>query len=74
MDEIRSIVLDLKIDIAAFTETWLRDLIEYTVIDIPRYHIYRKNRNGELHATNQDKFCKDTYIHKQRQTNSIFCQ
>ena len=37
IDEIRSVVLDLKIDIAAFTETWLRDSIQDTIIDIPGY-------------------------------------
>ena len=50
IDEIRSVVLDLKIDIAAFTETWLRDSILDTIIDIPGYQIYRKDRNGELHS------------------------
>ena len=74
MDEIRSVVLDLKIDIAAFTETWLRNSIQNTVIDIPGYQIYRKDRNGGLHATNRDKFCKDTSIHKQRYISSRFCQ
>ena len=50
IDEIRSVVLDLKIDIAAFTETWLRDSIQDTIIDIPGYQIYRKDRNGGLHG------------------------
>ena len=50
IDEIRSVVLDQKIDIAAFTETWLRDSIQDTIIDIPGYQIYRKDRNGWLHG------------------------
>ena len=50
IDEIRSVVLDKKIDIAAFTETWLRDSIQDTIIDIPGYQIYRKDRNGGSHG------------------------
>ena len=48
IDEIKSVVLDLKIYIAAFTETWLRDSIQDTIIDLPGYQIYRKDRNGGL--------------------------
>ena len=40
VDEIRFVVLDLKIDIAAFTETWLRYSIQDNIIDIPGYKIY----------------------------------
>jgi hypothetical protein len=50
IDEIRSVLSDLKTDIAAFTETWLKDSIQNTVIDIPGYRIYRKDRNGGLHG------------------------
>ena len=50
IDEIRSVVLDKKIDIAAFTEIWLRDSIQDTIIDIPGYQIYRKDRNGGSHG------------------------
>ncbi len=47
IDEIRSVLSDLKTDIAAFTETWLKDSIQNTVIDIPGYRIYR-NTNLSL--------------------------
>jgi hypothetical protein len=44
IDEIRHSVVSTNIDIASFTETWLSDSIQDTIIQIPGYNIARKDR------------------------------
>ena len=50
IDEIRPLVLNAAVDIAAFTETWLKDSILNTVVDIPGFKIIRKDRKHTIHG------------------------
>ena len=68
IDEMRPFVHNSGADIAAFTETWLKDSILDTVVDIPGYNIVRKDRVTRIHGgvciyiRNQVKF---TILHNE---------
>ena len=49
-DEINHFVLDNNIDISCFTETWLRDTIPSSVIDIRGYNLIRQDRIFAQHG------------------------
>ena len=67
IDEMRPFVHNSGADIAAFTETCLKDSILDTVVDIPGYDIVRKDRVTRIHGgvciyiRNQVKF---TILHE----------
>jgi hypothetical protein len=50
IDDVRSFVLDLNLDLACITETWLRGSITDNVIHIPGYKVIRKDRIRTSHG------------------------
>ena len=50
-DEIRCSILELKPDVACFTETWLHDSINDNHIYIPEYNFILKNRTTGIHGS-----------------------
>ena len=50
IDEIRHSVLQINVDLARFTETWLSDLVHDNVIQILRYNVIRKDRSIGQHG------------------------
>ena len=50
IDEIRCCILELKPDVACFTETWLHDSINVNHIYIPEYNFILKNRTTGIHG------------------------
>jgi hypothetical protein len=71
MDEIRPFVVDSGVNIAAFTETWLKDSVLDSVVAIPGFNISRKDRDGKIHGgvciyiNNNIKFSTLNYLHNQ---------
>ena len=50
IDEIRVAIKDANVDVACFTETWLREHINDNVIAIPGYNIIRRDRKQHQHG------------------------
>lgn len=50
IDEISYVVTLQDADIACFTETWLRDIVDNQVINIPNYTLFRKDRVFAQHG------------------------
>ena len=50
IDEVRCVILDVKPDLAFFTETWLRDTISENHLHIPGYHFTARNRTTDIHG------------------------
>ncbi len=50
IDELRVFLQHDKIDICCITETWLKDTIDYNVINIQNYQLLRKDRIHAQHG------------------------
>jgi hypothetical protein len=50
IDEVRLVIKKTGVDIAVFTETWLKHVIPDTVVHIPGYNIIRKDRVERTHG------------------------
>lgn len=50
IDEIVEAVLGANIDIAMFTKTWLKESIPSGAINIPNYHLLRRDRKHKSHG------------------------
>ena len=72
MDEVSQFMLHNHIDIAFITETWLRESIPDSIIHIPGYTVFRRDRIRDDHGgvciyVHADQFCKF------KQINDINC-
>ena len=65
IDETRCGILELKPDVACFTETWLHDSINNNHIYIPEYNFILKNRTKGIHGG------VGIYIKNSKSKNSI---
>ena len=50
IDEVRLVIKKTGVDIAVFTETWLKHVIPDSVVHIPGYNIIRKDRVERTHG------------------------
>ena len=50
IDEVRSVVLDLKPNLGFFTETWLRETICDSLLQIPGYSFIHRDRTTDHHG------------------------
>ena len=50
IDEVRSVVLDLKPNLGFFTETWLRETICDSLLQIPGYSFIYRDRTTDHHG------------------------
>ena len=50
IDEIILCIIELKPDLACFSETWLHDIISVDCIDIPGYNLICKNQTSGVHG------------------------
>ena len=50
IDEVRLVIMKTGVDIAVFTETWLKHVIPDSVVHIPGYNIIRKDRVERTHG------------------------
>ena len=51
IDEVRSVVLDLKPNLGFFTETWLRETICDSQLQIPGHSIIHRDRTTDYHGS-----------------------
>ena len=51
IDEVRSVVLDLKPNLVFFTETWLRETICDSLLQIPGYSFILRDRTTDHHGS-----------------------
>ena len=50
IDEVRSVILDLKPNLGLFTETWLKDTVRDSHLCIPGYSFIYRNRTTDHHG------------------------
>ena len=50
IDEVRSVMLDVKPDLRFFTETWLRDTISDSQVSISGYSFIARNCAVDIHG------------------------
>ena len=50
IDEVRSVMLNVKPDLGFFTETWLRETISDSQVNIPGYSFIARNRCVDIHG------------------------
>ena len=50
IDEVRSVILDLKPNLGFFTETWLKDTVRDSHLCIPGYSFIYRNRTTDHHG------------------------
>ena len=44
IDEVREFIIRNEIDLALITETWLKESVSDTVVDIPEFTLLRRDR------------------------------
>ena len=50
IDEVREFIIRNEIDLALITETWLKESVTDTVVDIPEFTLLRRDRKSENHG------------------------
>ena len=50
IDEVRKFMIRNEIDLALITETWLKESVSDTVVDIPEFTLLRRDRKSENHG------------------------
>ena len=50
IDEVREFIIRNEIDLALIKETWLKESVSDTVVDIPEFTLLRRDRKSENHG------------------------